>query len=402
MIWVISELYYPEEAGTAHYLTLIAEGVAAQRPVSVACARPKYDQQLSALPSQESHNGVRIYRCWCTTLDKNRFFYRLVNVLSTSISLFVSALFRLKRGERVLVVTNPPLLPFVVAVACLLRGAKCYLRIDDVYPEAMICAGLLQPQATTASVLNALNRWLYRHMDGIVVLGRDMAKLVKKKLGKPDARVVIISNWADLETVVPAPREENRLLKELGLEMKFVLGYAGNIGRVQGIEALLAAAVQMRKEVDVHFLFIGSGYKVPWLTKSIAEAGLTNVTFLGQRPRAEQSNFLNAADVGLVSLVSGMSGAGVPSRVYNLMAAGKPVIAAVDPDSEIALVINEERIGWVVAPNAPGEIVRAILEARADRRRLIEMGKRAREVAERKYSPEHVVNQYQRLLSETG
>ncbi|MBN1814658.1 MAG: glycosyltransferase family 4 protein [Anaerolineae bacterium] len=399
-VWVISELYYPEDAATGHYMTGIAEGLAQEHSVNVICAQPNYAKRGMRAPVRETHNSVRIERCWATRLDKNNFVLKAINVLSISLSIFFMALSRIRRGDVVLVVTNPPLLPFVVAAVCRMRGARCVLRIDDVYPEAMIHAGVVRPGGVAARAIDWLTGRLYLSVDRIVVLGRDMGGVVTRKLGERSNRVVVIPNWADLGSVVPEPRFQNTLLAELGLIHKFVVEYAGNIGPLQDIENLLTSALRLREVEDIHFLFIGSGKMLPWLTQAVKEAGLTNLTILGQRPRSDQSSFLNACDTAIVSLVPGMAGVGVPSRMYNVMAAGKPVIAAVDSDSELALVVREEQVGWIVPPGQPERIAEAILEARAHPQRLVEMGTRARSAAEAKYSSRRVLDFYRELLGD--
>jgi glycosyltransferase involved in cell wall biosynthesis len=149
---------------------------------------------------------------------------------------------------------------------------------------------------------------------------------------------------------------------------------------------------------DVAFLFIGSGARKGWLEDAVKRAGLTNVTMLADRPRSDQQNFLTACDVAVMAFVRGMSGVGVPSRLYNILAVGKPVIAAVDRDAEPALTIREHDLGWVVPPEDAGALVAAILEARADPARLAAMGCRARATAERPYSIERAMSAYCALI----
>jgi glycosyltransferase involved in cell wall biosynthesis len=398
MLFVISEVYFPEEAGTAHYMTGIAEGLASKTAVRVICARPKYERQWDAVPAKESHKGVSIQRCWATTFDKNRLAGRIANVVTASLSIFLAAVRQVRKDDRVLVVTSPPLLPFVAAAACRLRGARCFLKIDDVFPEAMIHSGLLRPGSIAVSFMNWMNRALYRRVERIVVLGRDMRLLVEKKLGGPGENLLVIPNWADVDTVVPSPKAGNRLLREHALENKFVVGYAGNLGRVQAVEAMFETARLLKGEEDVHFMVVGSGQKAAWLESAVAQAGLTNITLAGWRPRAQQCDFLNACDLGLVSLVRGMAGIGVPSRLYNVMAAGKPVLAMIDQESEPAMVVREESIGWVVPPDQPRKAAAAILDAKSDRGRLARMGATARKVAAAKYSRERILAAYESLL----
>jgi glycosyltransferase involved in cell wall biosynthesis len=284
-------------------------------------------------------------------------------------------------------------------LACRLKGAKCLLLIHDVYPEVMIAAGMIRRTSFVAGVLAWLNKCLYRGADRIIVLGRDMAEVTERKLGAPDSKIVIIPNWADVTMVSPCPRGENVMLKELKLQRKFVMQYAGNMGRTHGLEILAQAAQKLAEQKDVHFVFIGSGHKIKWLETKAAEAKLTNVTFVGSRPRNNQNNFLNACDIAIVSFVSGMAGISVPSRMYNIMAAGKPILAVADTNSELAMVIAEEEIGWVVVPGDIDGLVRVIDEARVNPELLREMGKRARKAAEEKYNLNRVIDMYRGLFA---
>lgn len=399
-IWVISELYHPEDNATGHLLTHIAEGLAERYPVRVLCSQPTYNARGTRAPVCEEHGGVPIRRCRATALNKNVLVLRVINLVTISIALFVQTLARVRRGDFVLVVTNPPLLPFLVAAACKLRGAPFLLLIHDVYPEVLAATGMVKPDALLARGVDALSRRLYRGAERIIVLGRDMARLVAPKLGPARNNLVVIPNWADLDQVCPTPRPSNALLRKLGLTDKFVVLYAGNMGRTHGLEGLAQAAATLRSDTDTHFLFVGSGAKRLWLENVIRASGLGNMTVLGNRPRSEQQTFLNACDVAVISFVPGMAGVSVPSRMYNLLAAGKPILAVADADSELALVVEEEAIGWVVPPGRPDQTARAIREARSDPERLAQMGRRARRVAESKYSLRHAITAYQTMIAD--
>lgn len=399
-IWVISELYYPEETSTGHFLTTIAEGLAEKFPVSVLCGQPSYSARGQRAPVREEHNGVNIRRCWATTFNKDYLALRLINLATISFTIFLQTLWRIRKRDQILVVTNPPLLPFFTAFACWLRGASCILLIHDVYPEVLIATGMVERNSFFTRLVYWLNKHLYHNVDQIVVLGRDMKALVSRKLSNETHRVSIIPNWGDLNEVMPGGlRCKNPLLDELKLSGKFVVQYSGNIGRTHGIENLLESAGQLKDIDGIHFLFVGWGAKRRWLEETIHENALRNVTLLSNRPRTELSILLNACDVAIVSFLPGMAGISVPSRMYNIMAAGKPIIAVTDVDSELAQVVNEEEIGWVIPPHQPEKIVEAIQEARAHPERLSEMGRRAREAVEKKYSFVEVINAYTSLIS---
>lgn len=397
---MISEVYYPEDTGTGYYVTGVSQGLAWLFDVRVLCSQPTYAARGTVAPWTEIYRGVHIERCRATTFNKDVLILRLVNVLTISLSLFWKALLRIRRHDVVLVVTNPPLLPFGIAAICRLRGARCILRADDVYPEIMTATGLASPGSLTVRSLSVLTKRLYRNVDRIVVLGRDMAQLAKKKMGDVAKQIAIIPIWADLELVRPSPRESNSLLHELDLVDKFVVQFAGNMGRAQGVENMLKAAQLLKAERDIHFLFIGAGAKRQWMEEEIRRQGLNNVTLLSQRPRSDQPVFLNGCDIAMVSLVSGMTGAAVPSRLYNIMAAGKPVLAIANLESELSQVVQEEQIGWSVLPDQPEKLAEIVLEAKSNRELLLRMGTRARHVAEAKYTPDRVINAYAELVSD--
>ncbi|MCX5843972.1 MAG: glycosyltransferase family 4 protein [Deltaproteobacteria bacterium] len=401
-LWILSELYHPETTSTGYILTKIAEGLAARGQfVNVLCSQPTYSARGTRAPVKEKLNEVEIHRCSGTTLDKDILFFRLINLLTITVSLFVKSLWRFDRGDSVLVVTNPPSLPFLVAVACRLRKANCVLLLQDVYPELLIAVGIMSPKSLLVRGFTWFNRILYRSVKHIVVVGRDMQAQTVKKLENDREKVSVITNWADIDTVFPTDKKQNALLRELCLQDRFVLEYAGNIGYPNDIKSIVVAAARLleAKTNDIHFLFIGSGAKKLWLEEEVIRERLSNIKILPSRPRDDQLNFLNACDVALVSLVEGMKGVSVPSRTYNILAAGKPIIAIGDPESEVALVIKEEGVGWIVPPNNPEQLVKVIREAYSNPQLLAEMGRRARKVAEKKYSYESILNSFQKLFN---
>lgn len=399
-VWIISELYYPEETSTGYVATELAEGLADAHRVEVLCGQPTYSARGTRARWIEERNGVTIRRCAGCTFNKDHLPLRLLNMVTLSASMWFQMWRRIRRGDVVLVFTNPPVLPFLVAAVCKLRRTPSVLVIHDVYPEALTAAGLLSKDGTAAALVDRLNRWLYSSVDRVTVLGRDMRRLVLRKLGvADDPRVSIIPNWAD--PLSPQRREDNRLLSELGLAGKFVVLYAGNMGAVHDIEVLFETARRLSGTAPaIHFLFVGSGARKAWLEEAVRRAQLTNVTVTGNRPRQDQESFLNACDVTVFAFRPGMTGAGVPSRMYNIMAVGRPMIAAVDEQSEQARMIREEGIGWVTPVGGADQLVAAVLEASSNADRLLEMGRRARLAAQLRYTRAHSIAAYGRLVSE--
>jgi len=393
-LWVVSEVYYPEETSTGYYLTAIAEGLADRFDVKVICGQPNYSKRGLRAPKRESHQGTEIFRAAGTRFDKNVMVFRLVNMLTLGASVFFLALRRFRRGDSVMVVTTPPSMPFIIAVAALIRGATYVLLIHDSYPEILVAVKKMRRNSLAARTIDYFNRWLFKHSRKIIVVGRDMAELVSKKAAGLDIAVVVIPNWAEIHDVTPIPREETSLIKDLGLEDKLVILHAGNIGHPTDVETVVECFKLLNGDERFHFIFLGSGVKRPLLERIVQEKRHDCLTLLESRPRSEQAKFLNACDVGLISLVDGMTGAAMPSKTYNLMAAGKPLLAMTDPDSELALVIDEDRIGWHIRPGDPQALKNVLEKVFESRGALPEMGRRARSAAVSKYSLDIALERY--------
>jgi glycosyltransferase involved in cell wall biosynthesis len=397
-LWVVTELYYPEETSTGYYLTRIAEGLADDFDVKVLCGQPTYSARGVVAPKHEHHKRVEIFRASGTTLDKNVIAFRLVNMLTLGLSIFISAIRNFHQGDKILVVTTPPSMPFVVALASLFKGSSYILLIHDNYPEILIAVGKSKPDSIVAKTISFFNRWLYKYAAKIIVVGRDMYDLLVRKTAGLDIPIVTIPNWAELESVSPAPREENQLLSELGLTEKFVFLYAGNLGHPNDLESIVECARMLRDRAELHFIFLGAGVKRKWLESKVKELALENITILDPRPRSEQSVFLNACDVALVSLVNNMVGVSMPSRTYNILAAGRPVLALTEEGSELARVVEEDEIGWVVPPGDPSALASAVREILDNRSKLAAMADAARRSALTKYSLETALEKYRRAI----
>lgn len=398
-LWIITELYYPELTSTGYYMTEIAEGLAEQCPVSVICGQPNYSARGVTAPPKEFRNGVEIFRLPFARLNKNVFLFRVINMVTLAVAVLFSALKNLNKGERVLVVTTPPLLPFVAAFASLARGCPYTLLIHDVYPDLAAAVGKTRPGSIIFRFSDFANRWLYKHASKIIVVGRDMADKIKEKSAGLDPCIEYIPNWAELETVEPRPRDGNELLAALGIETDLVLLYAGNLGYPNDIESILKAAeILAKSKAAVHFLFVGDGVKRRLVEAAVSGKNNGNITYIGPKPRSEQSIFLNACDAGLVALVRGMLGVSMPSRTYNLLAAGRPILAITEPGSEIERTVTEASAGWCVEPGNPQALANKILEILAEREKLPEMGRRAREAAVGRFGLAMAIARYREVL----
>ena len=308
------------------------------------------------------------------------------------------ALQRISEGDDVLVVTNPPSLPMLVAIAAKQRRARLTLLVHDVYPQVLVAAGVTSSTSVLARAVQRMSDFVYRRADRIVVLGRDMNQLIASRLGTADAsKVVIIPNWGDVEEIQPLPRRANPVLQRLGIDTAFVVQLMGTIGRTHGVDTLVDAATILREDTGIRFLVIGGGAKRPWLEQEVARRGLTNVHILDKVPWSDMAVHLAACDVSVIPYMARMEGVSVPSRMYNVMASGRPIIAAAGAASEVARVVTEERIGWVVPAGDAEALADAIQLARAGAP-LDRLGERSR-AASGRYTGREAIARYVTLFS---
>lgn len=395
MLYIVSEIYYPEEAATSHIVTKIAEGLASEIDVHVLTGPPDYTSRYKA-SALEKRNGVTIERISALSLDKNKVINRILRAAMLTLTLGYRAFRRIQRNDLVLILTNPAPLPLLMTIICKIRRAKMLLLVHDVFPDNLVPAQLLHRGSFIFRMLLSLFRKVYLQAAHIIVIGRDMRDLILRMTGRSPDDITVIPNWADTEEIFPCLRSKSKIIRELRIEDKFIVQCAGNIGRVQGLEQIVNAAEILRDE-KYHFLFIGDGARRGWLEREVAGRGLLNITIIGYQQRSRQVDFLNACDISLVSLAPEMLGLGVPSRTYNILAAGKPVLAVVEPSSEIARMVQEEAVGWVVAPGSPQRLATAIREAGSSN--LDVMRTNARIIAETKYSFESALKRYKDVIS---
>lgn len=399
-VWVISELFYPEDTSTGYYLTRIAEALSTEQEVHVLCAQPTYAKRGTRVAQTETYKSIRIRRCRGTRWNKDVLPLRMINMLTITLSIFWNALWRFRRGDQVLVVTNPPLLPFVVQWAARIRGCRCVLLVHDVYPDVLTATGFLKANGWLCRIADFVMTRLYRRMNDIVVLGRDMQQLIEQKTGFADIQLHLITNWADNEILDTTIREQHNLRKRLNLENSFVVLYAGNIGRTHNMAAIVDAARELRStQPDIRFLIVGFGAQKGWLTETVKQQNLTNVLVLDRLPREELPWLLNTGDIGIISFLPGMAGVSVPSRLYNLLAAGLPTLAIAKPASELALTIQEDQLGWIVPDTEPKQLASVINHAYQTRSERDAYVKRCLHAARCRFDFSHIAAQYRKLFS---
>lgn len=393
-IWLISEFYYPVVVSTGYYVTEIAEYLAKQgRDVGVICTNNTYyDTDLVSSLAHQLHNNVDIYRVLDEKVEKNHLVKRAVGLLSTSISLYKLAKKLIRTDDEVLVLTNPAFMMLFMPRIRRKTGCKYHILVHDIFPENLVSLGKINKESIAFKCLKKVFDKAYSAADSCISIGRDMTEVIKSKTYNT-MNIVQITNWADIDDVCLKNKQDTQLYNEYKdqLQESTVFMFAGNLGNAQGLDNLLEA-ILLSSNTNVRYLFVGAGAKAEAI-KKIAQDN-KNVIFAGFRNRSQQNDFLNACDVGIVTLAEGMYGLGVPSKSYNLMATGKPILYVGESDSEIASCIYKYDIGWVAEPNNPRALNNVINEIIGSPELILQKGRNALKTASEVFAKQIVLEQY--------
>ncbi len=336
---VVSELFYPDGTSTAHILTKIADHLYNEHEILVLAGPKSYgSDKINGQTLGEKHYPIK--RVAIGEYDKNKLRARALRLFSTSFKLGILLWRNSKKDDDILIVTNPAPFLIIASIIRKIRGFNLNILVHDVFPENAVAAGVIKSNKNLAyKIVRYLFSKAYQSSDNIIVLGRDMKEIFeekfKRKRRKPNIR--IIENWAD-----PLPANFN---SKQNTDNTIRILYAGNIGRCQGLEHFLKI-YKKAANPNVQFLLRGGGAIVPEIKKSIVESD-SKIILGGTYSRDEQFEILSECDIALVTLADGMYGLGVPSKSYNIMAAGKPILFIGDPTSEIALTIKEKNLGYI-------------------------------------------------------
>ena len=402
-LWVISELYYPEETSTGYFLTRIAEGLADDHNVHGIAAQPSYSERGIKAPALEERSGTVINRIRSTNFNKDLFFGRLLNSITFASSVCWFAVRNFRHGDQILMVTNPPTLQPLISLIASIRRCSSYLLVHDVYPEILVATKLVAANSFLRKAMAYPMDGSLKKFDRVIAIGRDMKELLATKMpDAPASKIAIITNWADVDEINYIPRIENQFALENQLVDKIVVQFSGNIGRTHDVETVLRVAETCRGRNDMVFLFVGYGKKSGAIRQAIKDKHLENVMLLPRQPRQRLAEMLSCSDVTIISLAEDMLGLSVPSRMYNVMAASRPIIALANPASEIARCVEEEDAGWVVKQDstATAKLTEIIcrLHSKDFRRTAQTKGQNGRSAAEAKYQFSHVIEQYKTIL----
>lgn len=390
---VFNQYYWPGVEATAHLLTELCEALAAEWDVTVVTGTVEDAPKAEAT----TRNGVRIVRVGSTAFERRRLALRGLNYASY-FAFAARAGMAQPRPDAILCLSDPPFVSAVGVAVARRHRAPLVLVTHDVFPEIAVELGRLDNPVLVAALDRAV-RFGLRRADRVVAIGETMRRRLETK-GVSSERLRVIPNWTDTSALTPQPRD-NGWAREHGLEGRFVVMHSGNVGHAQDLVTLVRSMTFLRDLERLQLVVIGSGARHAELVR-LAERIEVKVLFLPYQPRERLAESLSAADLHVVGLARGLSGFVVPSRMYGVLAVGRPVIVAADAESETARIVEETGCGLVVPPGRPELLAEAIRAAHDGELDLAEMGRRARAYAEAEADRAVAIGRYRSVLAEVA
>jgi len=376
---LLLNLYFPpDSSATAKMMQSVVDALSIAHSVTVLCGRPSYDptERRPWRPYQtETAGRARIIRVGSTAFPRFEMKKRVLNYLSYVALAIPRGL--LVPCDAIVAMTDPPFQGIVGAVVAMLKRKPYVYNLRDMYPDMAVGGSLVRPGGL-ATLWEKLHRWALCRATRVIVLGEDMrARIIGK--GVEPARVLIVRDGTEIlppDTPLPAPDSE--VVRAIRGSFSFVLVHAGNLGFYGAWNSLVTAARLLARE-GVGLVFVGDGAQRSEI--EAAAAGSGNIRFLEFFPASKIPSVLAAADAHVITVKRGLEGVVVPSKMYGILAAGKPIVA-VAPKETDAVSLGIRR-GFAVAadPDRAAEVVSAVRALVSDPHKLKTMGEAARAAA---------------------
>lgn len=393
----INRYFYPDHSATSQLLSDLAFDLAARgQEIHVITGCQLYGNAHASLPVDESIRGVQVHRVRTSRFGRAKLWGRMFDYLTFYLGSTWRLLRLIRPGDIVVAKTDPPMMSVPAAWVVTLKRGVLVNWVQDLFPEVATSLDVYGVRFA-APMLKRLRNQSLRQGRSNVVLGEIMAERLREE-GVPSDRITIIENWADGEAIQPIGKRDNPLIREWGLEGKFVLGYSGNMGHVHEFKTMIDAAEKLNDVKEIAFVFIGDGIARPWLIAEAARRGLTNTQFFPYQSADRLRWSLSLPDVHFVSLRPTLEGLIVPSKFYGIVAAGRPIIHIGDPEGEIARILERERCGWSFCIGEVDALTSCILRLSQEGREVTDAGLCARQAFDRKYSRLHALDSWRLLL----
>lgn len=348
--------------------------LAAKHDVTILSGRPSYDpieRRPWRLYQSERAGRVRIIRAGSTAYDRVQMKGRVLNYLTYVLLAILRAL--LIPCDVILAMTDPPFEGIVGAFVAVLKNKPYVYNIRDLYPDMAVGGAIVKP-GLLARIWEQLHRWALRRATKVVVLGEDMRNRILAK-GVNPSNVVIVRDGAQMPKpgISRAPADDS-VVQSIREGFQFVLLHAGNLGFYGAWETLIQGARLLANE-GIGLVFVGDGAQKRSL--QVASAGIPNVRFLPFFPAGKIPSVLAAADAHVITIKRGLEGVVVPSKLYGILAVGKPIVAVAPEECDVVALGDKNGFAVSADPEDPTQFAECVRKIAADPQRLQEMAEAA-------------------------
>jgi glycosyltransferase involved in cell wall biosynthesis len=394
----VNRYYWPDHSATAQLLTDLAEKVAqGNNSVIVVAGRQLYENPKQILPHRETLNGVDVHRIWTTRFGRANLLGRAVDYVSFYLSCLFHLLTHAKCNDILVMKTDPPMISVIGAIVSKLKNTYLVNWLQDLFPEVAQELGIRALTPLLFRNLKAVRDWSLRAADKNIALGNLMAERINICTMQPE-KTLVIPNWVINSELSPISPEKNLLRHEWQLSNKFVVVYSGNLGRAHDYKTFFQAASALRENNNIVFVFIGGGAGLVELKSLVEIEGLCNVLFKPYQPSTLLAQSLSLADIHLVSLEPRLEGLIVPSKLYGILAVGRPLIFIGARNGEIGQIINNYRCGITISPGDWQTLAIQIEKLADNRQNLKGLSDNARELFNLEFSDGKSILRWQQAL----
>ena len=399
---IYAHYFYPDVASTGQILTELCEGMTDTFDITVICVVPSYSGTIDEKYKtkriyKEEHNGIKIIRVRVPEFQKSNKISRIKNLLAYFFNSLLATL-KIEKQDYIYTISQPPILGGVLGVlGKWLKGGKLIYNIQDFNPEQTMAVGYSKNKLLLNTVMS-VDKFSCKKSDKVIVVGRDMQETLRNRFNnKKVPKNVFINNWINEKEIYPLEQNHPRIVEfkeKYNLKDKFIIMYSGNIGLYYDLENIIKVIGEFKDREDVVFAFVGDGTVKDKVEAYVKENNLNNVTFIPYQDKSDLIYSLNAADIHWVVNAKGIKGVSVPSKLYGVMAAGKPVLGVLDEGSEARLIVEDCNCGVCIEPGNYKEISNNIEYILNNKEEIKALGSNGRQYLESNLTKEVSINKY--------
>lgn len=403
---VYAHYYYPDVASTGQILTELCEGMKDTFDITVICVVPSYTGKIEEKYKtqriyKENINGINIVRVRVPEFEKSNKVSRIKNLLAYFFNSLIATL-KIEKQDYIFTISQPPILGGILGVLgkCI-KGGKLIYNIQDFNPEQTMAVGYAKNKLLLNTVM-MIDKFSCKQSNEVIVVGRDMQEALRNRFNnKKVPENTFINNWIDEKEIYPLNENHPKIVafkEKYNLQDKFIIMYSGNIGLYYDLENIIKIIAKFNGREDVVFAFVGDGTVKQEIENYATENKLSNVTFIPYQDKADLVYSLNSADIHWVVNAKGIKGVSVPSKLYGVMAAGKPVLGVLDEGSEARLIVDECNCGVCTEPGNYDEIYNKIEYILNNKEKVKGLGENGRKYLEKNLTKEVSINKYKNTI----